>query len=98
MDLRRIDDWALLIGATVEMRQQGIPICSGYVDAVTQDGTILWLQAPTRSRQLYEKAEFYEAWAGEDRTGLHYRQQAARHLDTSDPAIEGDVGATWRAE
>jgi hypothetical protein len=86
MDLRRIDDWTLLIGSTVEMRRRGITVCSGYVDAVTEDGTILWLQAPTRSRQLYEKAELYEAWAGEDRPGLHYRVQAARHLDTSGPA------------
>ena len=67
MDLRRINDWTLLVGATVEIRQQGIPLCGGFVDAVTEDGTILWLQAPTRSRQLYEKAEFYEAWVEENR-------------------------------
>ena len=72
MDLRRITDWTLLTGARVEIRQQGSPVCSGHVDAVTDDGRILWLQPPAQNRRLFEKAEFYEAWATEDRTGFHY--------------------------
>jgi hypothetical protein len=72
MDLRRITDWTLLTGASIEIRQQGSPVCRGYVDAVTEDGTILWLRAPAQNRRLFEKAEFYEAWATEDRTGFHY--------------------------
>lgn len=73
MDLRRIEDWTLLIGADVEIRQQGAHICSGYVDAVTDDGGILWLHGPAQNRRLFEKAEFYEAWAVEDHTGFHYK-------------------------
>jgi hypothetical protein len=72
VSLRRITDWTLLTGASVEIRQQGRCVCSGYVDAVTEDGTILWLHPPAQSRRLFEKAEFYEAWATEDRTGFHY--------------------------
>lgn len=73
MELRRITDWTLLTGASIEIRQQGSPVCSGYVDAVTNDGTILWLRPPAEDRRLFEKAEFYEVWAAEDRTGFHYK-------------------------
>jgi hypothetical protein len=72
MDLRRIKDWRLLPGARVEVRQQGASVSRGYVDAVTDDGKILWLIAPAQGRRLFEKAEFYEAWAAEDRDGFHY--------------------------
>lgn len=72
MDLRRIRDWTLLPGVTVEIRRQGTVVCSGYVDAVSDDGKILWLTAPAQDRRLFEKAEFYEAWAAEDRDGFHY--------------------------
>jgi hypothetical protein len=72
MDLRCITDWTILIGASVEIRQQGSPVCTGNVDAVTEDGKILWLRPPAQDRRLFEKAEFYEAWAAEDRAGFHY--------------------------
>ncbi|MGR0161168.1 hypothetical protein FQP90_21450 [Paenarthrobacter nitroguajacolicus] len=73
MDQRRISDWTLLTGTSVELRQQGHSVCRGYVDAVTDDGTILWLQTLTQGRRLFEKAEFYEVWASEERTGFHYK-------------------------
>ena len=72
VDLRRVNDWTLLTGSSIEIRQEGKSVCSGYVDAVTEDGTILWLRPPAQNRRLFEKAEFYEAWATEDRTGFHY--------------------------
>lgn len=72
MDLRRITDWTVLTGANIEIRHQGSSVCSGYVDAVTEDGAILWLRPVAENRRLFEKAEFYEAWATEDRTGFHY--------------------------
>jgi hypothetical protein len=84
MDLRRITDWTLLTGASIEIRQQGTPVCSGNVDAVTDDGTILWLQPPAQDRRLYEKAEFYEAWAKEDRTGFHYEVTKSRSTTSED--------------
>lgn len=70
---RRIDDWCTLIGAHVEIRQQGTIVGSGIVDAVTDDGRILWLYSPVAGRRLYEKADFYQAWATEERTGFHYK-------------------------
>lgn len=72
MDLRRITDWTLLHGATIEIRHQGSPVCSGHVDAVTDDGKILWLRPTAQNRRLFEKAELYEAWAADDRPGFHY--------------------------
>lgn len=69
MDPMRINDWTLLTGASVQIRQQGQIFCSGYVDTVNADGTILWLQPPAQNRRLYEKAEFYEAWATGENTG-----------------------------
>ncbi|MFK4639389.1 hypothetical protein [Paenarthrobacter histidinolovorans] len=72
MDQRHIRDWTLLTGTSVEVRQQGFSVCRGYVDAVTEDGSILWLQTLTQGRRLFEKAEFYEAWALEERIGFHY--------------------------
>lgn len=72
MNFKRVTDWTFLTGASVEIRQQGIPVCSGHVDAGTDDGNILWLRLPAQNRRLFEKAEFYEAWATEGRTGFHY--------------------------
>ncbi|MFE4542710.1 hypothetical protein [Arthrobacter sp. NPDC056727] len=66
MTLRRISDWTLLTGADVEIRYQDRHISHGRVDAVTDDGSVLWLHPSGENRRLYEKAEFYEAWAMED--------------------------------
>jgi hypothetical protein len=73
MNLRLVDDWGTLRGANVEIRQQGAAVCTGTVDAVTDDGRILWIHTPVQGRRLYEKARFYQAWAAEERTGFHYR-------------------------
>ncbi|MGK3957496.1 hypothetical protein ACLKOZ_15045 [Arthrobacter sp. R4] len=79
MDLRHISDWTQLPGARVEIRHQGSYVCSGHVDAVTDDGKILWVQSPENDRRLFEKDEFYEAWATENRTGFHYEVTAGRN-------------------
>lgn len=71
-NLRRVTDWTILPGTHVEIRHQGSAVCSGDVDSVTEDGSILWLSAPAEGRRLFEKAEYYEAWAKEDREGFHY--------------------------
>lgn len=84
MDKRRIKDWTLLAGARVEIRQQGTSVCTGYVDAVTDDGKILWVSSPAQNRRLFEKAEFYEAWAAEDRNGFHY--EVTKTLEKADEA------------
>ncbi|MET3174636.1 UNVERIFIED_ORG: hypothetical protein ABIB52_002487 [Arthrobacter sp. UYCu721] len=73
MDLRPINDWCTLSGATVEIRLHGAFVCSGIVEAVTDDGSILWIHPAGHNRRLYEKSDSYEAWAAEERTGFHYR-------------------------
>jgi hypothetical protein len=65
MDLRKIIDWTHLTGASIEIHQQGSHICSGQVDAVTEDGKILWVRPPAQTRRLFEKAELYEAWTAD---------------------------------
>jgi len=42
------------------------------------DAEHLWIRPTGQSRRLYEKAEFYEARAAEDRTGFHYRVSLRR--------------------
>lgn len=86
LDLRRIEDWSLLSGANVEIRFQGRSVCAGMVDAVTEDGRILWILAPGHSRKLYERDESYEAWAAEDRTGFHYHITSTGPKAATSPA------------
>jgi hypothetical protein len=73
MKQRRVNDWCTLDGANVEIRYQGSIVCSGIVDAVTEDGSILWVHSAVEGRRLFEKADSYQAWAIEERTGFHYR-------------------------
>jgi hypothetical protein len=75
---RRIDNWCTLDGANVEIRQQGSVVCSGIVDTVTEDGRILWIQSPIDGRRLFEKADFYQAWAIEGHAGFHDRVSSAQ--------------------
>lgn len=91
MHLRHIADWTQLPGACVEVRQQGAHVCSGFVDAVTDDGKILWIQSPAQNRRLFEKDDSYEAWATEERTGFHYEVTSGTntheaHTELSPPA------------
>lgn len=73
MELRHIFEWTTLVGAKVEIRREGISIARCRVDAVTMDGSMLWLQPGLDSRKIYEKAELYEAWASDSRLGFHYQ-------------------------
>jgi hypothetical protein len=84
LDMRRIKDWTLLPGASIEIRLQGNFVCSGSVDAVTDDGEILWVRTLSNGRRLFEKAQFYEAWAIEDRDGFHY--EVTKSLDNLERA------------
>ena len=89
---RRIDDWCTLSGANVEIRQQGAVICSGIVDAVTDDGRILWIHSPVEGRRLFEKADFCQAWAIEERVGFHYRVSQREHASIHSAAAQGGIG------
>ncbi|MCP1411727.1 hypothetical protein [Paenarthrobacter sp. A20] len=73
MDLRRIDDWSTLSGANVQIRLHGHTVCAGIVDAVTENGRILWILPTGDSRRLYEQDGSYEVWATEEKAGFHYR-------------------------
>ncbi len=73
MGCRFIDDWCTLSGANVEIRHHGAVVCVGTVDAITEDGTILWLYSPVEGRRLFEKVDSYQAWALEERAGFHYK-------------------------
>lgn len=72
-DSRRVDDWLTLEGAEVAIVQDGRTLAEGFVDAVTQDGTVLWLLESTGRRRLFEKCEFYEAWVPSEHAGLNYK-------------------------
>lgn len=82
--MKPIRDWRLLPGANVEIRQQGTVICRGHVDTVTDDGKIIWVTALGQNRKLFEKDEFYEAWATEDGYGFHYKVAAEAGPGTPD--------------
>lgn len=70
---KRINDWLTLDGAKVEIRQHETVVAAGVVDAVTEDGGILWLHSPAVGRRLFEKAEFFQVWADEEHAGFHYK-------------------------
>ena len=70
---RHVKDWSTLVGANVEIRQNQTVICSGTVDAVTEDAQILWVHSAVEGRRLFERAEHYQAWATEECTGFHYK-------------------------
>lgn len=88
---RHIDDWCILSGASVEIRKQGTFVCSGIVDAVTDDGGILWIHSLVDGRRLFEKADVYQAWVVDERIGFHYRaRQGSPECPPSTPSAQRD--------
>jgi hypothetical protein len=86
MTYRLVHDWNALVGAAVEIHQNDTVVCTGIVDAVTNDDQILWIQSPVEGRRLFERAESFQAWATDERTGFHYKvsrddaiEQASMH-------------------
>jgi hypothetical protein len=58
-----VTDWSELDGQQVLIRRGGETTDTGTVDAVTKDGSVLWLQGNGAvNRRLYAQAELYEAW------------------------------------
>ncbi|HJW01414.1 MAG TPA: hypothetical protein VJ617_20180 [Arthrobacter sp.] len=56
-------DWFPVLGHTVEIRHWNSTVRAGRVDAVTQDGSILWLAAEGHQpRRLFERAQGYQVW------------------------------------
>ena len=56
-------DWLPVVGETVQIRNRGRIVRIGMVDAVTNDGGILWLAAEgVHQRQLITRADGNEVW------------------------------------
>ena len=56
-------DWQSLVGEEVTVRQNGRTVRQGVVDAVMNDGSILWLMADgPHLRQMMERDAGYEVW------------------------------------
>jgi hypothetical protein len=79
MTPKRIDDWTTLARVQIEVRLNGQVVCSGTVDEVTTDGSILWIQPSNDHRRLYEKRAGYQVWATGETPGFLYWVSKARH-------------------
>ncbi|PNH80195.1 hypothetical protein [Arthrobacter sp. AFG20] len=74
--LRQYLHWRRLIGATVQIRQNGHVIRTGTVDDAMADSTALWIAGnATQPRTMYEAARGIEVWTepNEAEDGLCYR-------------------------
>jgi hypothetical protein len=59
----RVDEWARLPSATVEVRRHGAFVRAGLVDAATLDSRMLWLSPDgVEGRVLLDKLDGYEVW------------------------------------
>lgn len=55
-----VDDWQELRGRRVRIQKDGRIVRSGYVEQVTREADVLWLEGHgVHPRQLFEKAEGY---------------------------------------
>jgi hypothetical protein len=59
----RCDDWKILTGVRVQLRQAGAPVRVGCLEAATADSSALWLAAEgVERRTLYTASDGYEVW------------------------------------
>lgn len=73
MALHLQHDWLPVLGHQVEIRRLNATIRSGRVDAVTQDGSILWIEPDgTHPRCLFERSQGYQVW-------IQYAWERSRH-------------------
>lgn len=57
------EDWAQLINAPVEIRQDGQTLRTGVVDNAMPDSSALWIAADgIQPRQIFEAALGHEVW------------------------------------
>jgi hypothetical protein len=63
MNYHKQYDWLPVLGEVVQIRNNGCIIREGFVDAVTNDGSILWLAADgAHNRQMIIKTDGNEVW------------------------------------
>ena len=72
MMAKRIEDWTTLPEFTSSSGFNGLVTCSGTVECVANDGTILWIQPAPGLRKLYGKAAGCQAWPTDDSPGFLY--------------------------
>ena len=61
--IRASENWARLVGAFVEIRQNHRTVRSGIVENVMPDSSLLWLAADaTNQRAMFAAADNYEVW------------------------------------
>ena len=80
--LREYIHWRRLIGATVQIRQNGRIIRTGTVDDAMADSTALWIAGDsTQPGAMYEAARGIEVWSEpeEAEDGLCYRLTPHQH-------------------
>ncbi len=59
----RHNDWSLLIGVFVEIRQNNKLVRSGFVEDAMPDSSAVWIAADaSHYRTFIDKAEGYEVW------------------------------------
>lgn len=63
MKLKIQHNWNAILGESVEIRRSGEAYRVGIVDAVTADGSILWILGDgVVTRTMFERVEGYEVW------------------------------------
>lgn len=63
MEWQPVEDWTTLEGRLVEFHQRGRVLDHGRVDAVTSDGSLVWLQHDgVLPRRIVEKKAGVLAW------------------------------------
>lgn len=65
MDLRRVTDWTILPGASMETRHQGFHLSTGHVGTVTDDRKDPVATDRSARPETVELTECYGAWAAE---------------------------------
>ena len=64
MGLHRQPDWQRALGQYVEVRRRGRTVRTGVVDAVTSDGSLLWISAEgAHLREMVERADGSEIYS-----------------------------------
>ena len=61
--MNEVHDWSGLEGLAVLIKRSGRRVRSGYVEAVTSAGDVLWLEGHgVEPRRLFHKDDGYEVW------------------------------------